>query len=244
MSSIRPNIDPKLYRINDTEMQGPVGSKTEETSLEQVRKEFDSFVPIDPNSQIHKNEMMEMFPLWLIEEAASNSIELFLQIGRYDTHYKTFVVGIFENGEPDSTLLSYKRRRMHKVKWHTRKGTHPNNIPFVRILGDESPVFFVEGHHDMLTAILLGIDFVMVPSAGFKLSGYPSLQDVIIDRDIIFLVEDEQAHKCMRALAEAFSTSARSIRLKTLGEGTSKLDLSDYVDLHKNSTEAKDGLQS
>ena len=243
MSSKRPNIDPSLYKLDDADMQGVASSQVEETPLEQVRREFDSFEPIDLNSQTHRDEMMKMFPLWLVDDASHDDLELFLKISRYDTYYKTFVVGVFETRETELTLVSYKRRRLHDIKWHTRKGTHPNNIPFIRILDEQFPLYFVEGHHDMATAILLGINFVMVPSAGFRLSGYPSLKDVIENKDLIFLVEDERAHKCMRTLAEIFSESARSIRLKVLGEGTSKLDLSDYVEQHNSITEVKDGLQ-
>ncbi len=242
-NNIRSNINESFPRINNTISHGYTQTQIEKTSHEQLNKEFDSFVAIDMNNQIHRKEMMLMFPFWLIEEARSEDIELFLQISRYDTYYQTFVVGVFEKRKSELALISYKRRRLYDIKWHTRKGTHPNNVPFIRILEEKSPLFFVEGHHDMLTAILLGISFIMVPSAGFKLAKYPSLESEIKNKDIIFLVEDKQAYKCMCTLAKTFSRSAKSIRLKTLGNGILKLDLSDYTEQHQNIMEVKDGLQ-
>ncbi len=243
MSKIRPNIDPSLYKIDGADTQSAARSRKQDISTAQLQKEFDAFERIDLKNKVHREELQRICPFWLIESAQKADLELFSMIGRYDELKKTFVVGIFENKGLESTLVSYKHRRMGEIKWCTRKGTHPNHLPLMRLRDDNETLYIIEGHHDMLTAILLGIDFVMLPTAGFKLQHYPQLLQTVQGRDIVFLVEDEHAHKCMEALAVAFAENAASIRLKALGDDESKMDLSDYVETCQSIEEVKNGLQ-
>jgi hypothetical protein len=145
------------------------------------------------------------------------------------------VAGIFNNDGDDLRfeLISYKRRRMGKIKWMTRKGTHPNNMPFVRIYRDDTPIYVVEGHHDMLTAILLGLDFVMLPTAGFRDANI--IKNALLDANVVFIVEDERAYHCMFGLALKIEDIARRITLVELSN-KQKYDLSDFV-MSKNSIE-------
>ena len=99
----------------------------------------------------------------------------------------------------------------------------------IRIYTDDRPVYVIEGHRDSATAILLGLDFIMLPYAGYKIKENISLVEEVSDRRLIFLVEDEAAYKCMLNVANILQTTARDIELKSLVSHVGKVDLSDYV---------------
>jgi hypothetical protein len=244
MHKLQPNLDPTLYKIDGADTHSDVRSYKQEVSTEQLLKEFNAFERIDLKNSVHKQELQQMFPSWLIEDTTQTDLELLCKIGRYDKNKRTFVVGIFENRGLETVLISYKHRRVGDAKWYSRAGTHPNHLPLMRLRNESEVLYIIEGHHDMLTAILLGIDFIMLPTASFKLSHYPQLVQMVRERDVLFLVEDERAHRCMSALAVAFAEHATSIRLRLMGDGVSKLDLSDYVETCKSIKEVKDGLQN
>ncbi len=160
---------------------------------------------------------------------------------KYDSKNKTAVVGCFRNSPLKFELISYKRRRFYGKKWITRKGTHPNGTPFIRIYSDDRTVYIVEGHHDMLTAVLLGLDFIMIPTAGFK--DATLIKNEVVGRDVVFIVEDRPAFLCMSKLALAIEEVASSVVLKQLVQGQ-KFDLSDYVMTKNSIVEVHNGLKN
>ena len=235
MSKLTPNIDVSLFKIDGVDVASYRSSSEEDVCREQLEKEFDAFERIDYSDPSHQKELLAMFPKWLIENANPIDMELFQFMSRYDRRHDTFVAGIFNNDGDDLRfeLISYKRRRVGKIKWMTRKGTHPNNMPFVRIYRDDTPIYVVEGHHDMLTAILLGLDFVMLPTAGFKDASI--IKKALLNANVVFIVEDERAYNCMFGMALKIEDIAKRITLVELSD-EQKYDLSDFV-MSKNSIE-------
>ena len=245
--SSEPDIDASLYRIDHSTVNDKKSYKGngKEPSLEQIEKEFDSFESIDFNNPIHREEILSMFPEYLITESDKADMDLFLAMSRHDRKHQTFIAGCFENQPMTIKILAYKWHFKDDSKWKTRYGTHPNSTPFVRISTDDKPIYFIEGHKDSLAAILLGLDFVMLPNAGYKYEKYPSLSKEVEARDIIFLVEDEAAHKCMFPLSQVLAETAKSIILKSLsGQSDAKMDLSDYIQNFKTVKEVINGLRN
>ena len=244
MLKVKPNIDVSKHKIDDKDTYGYASiSDDNDIPLEQVAKEFNtSFVPIDINNPSHKEELFNMSPLWLYKTANEDDLEHFHSMCRYDSKNKTAVVGCFRNNplKPDE-LISHKKRRFYGKKWMTRKGTHPNGVPFTRISSDDGTVFVVEGHHDMLTAVLLGLDFIMIPTSGFK--NATLIKNEVAGRDVVFIVEDRSAFLCMSKLALAIEEVASSVVLKQLGQGK-KFDLSDYVMTKNSIEEVHNGLKN
>ncbi len=235
MSKLIPNINVSLFKLDEFDTGTYSRSSEEDICLKQLQKEFDAFERIDYSNPRHKKELLAMFPEWLIENANPIDLKLFQFMSRHDKKNDTFVAGVFNNGGDDLRfeLKSHKRRRVGKIKWMTRKGTHPNNMPFVRIYRDDTPIYVVEGHHDMLTAILLGLDFVMLPTAGFKDARI--IKNALLDANVVFIVEDERAYHCMFGLALKIESIAKRITLVELSD-EQKYDLSDFA-MDKNSIE-------
>ena len=243
-----PNINPSLYKLDYGEamQEGDSLIQTKDSQkvpLINVKREFDSFEQINLKNEEHKSEMLSMFPIYLITDADQADKDLFHAMSRYDRINHTFVTGCFDNKSLDFELISYKRRKFMNNKWSTRKSTHPNNTPLVRIFTDNEPIIVIEGQKDSLTAILLGLDFIMLPYAGYKVSDPSYLQKEVKDRKVVFLVEDEAAYKCMKNVAVQLRDTAKSILLKQLSHTDTKGDLSDYVQYFNTIKEVKNGLR-
>jgi DNA primase len=196
-----------------------------EVSREQLQKEFDNFETINPADAEHKEELLSINPYWLYDEAHKDDIQLFLSCTRYDRRNKTLVAGWYENSLLNFEMVTYKRRRLNGGKWINRKGTHPNQTAFNRIYADDKPVYIVEGARDALTSILLGLNFIAIPTTSFK--NIEAIQSLLKPHDrVILICEDLQGYKAMSNLSQNIPNS----RLVTFVSSPSeKIDLSDYV---------------
>lgn len=221
-----------------------VGEKQDEIPSEILDIEFNKFERIDFDNSTHKKELQYMFPGWLLETSHRVDMDLFIIMCRYDKENNTFVTGCFRNDPLDFRLISYKRKWYMGSKWRTRKNTHPNGTPFVRIFTESNIIFVLEGQKDSLSGILLGLDFIMLPYAGYRNSNPVELQKEVAGRDVIFLVEDKAAYECMKRLVPAFEVTANSVVLRQLDGKGNKVDLSDYVHKFNNIQEVISGLQN
>lgn len=243
--SLVPNIDASLFRLSDEQKRARSSIETNyKLPLLQLEKEFDTFERIDRNDKEHKEALNELFLPYLLKECDKLDLELFSSMSRFDRRSNSFVVGCFENQPFDFVLLSYKWRYKDGIKWKTRAGTTPNSTPLVRIYTDNEPIYVIEGHRDSLTAVLLGLDFIMIPYAGFKLKEPEGLQKEVAGRDVVFLVEDGAAYKCMYEVAEQLKETANRIQLIELSDSDRKMDLSDFAQQYNHIQEVKDVLQT
>ena len=245
MSKLKPKIDTTLFKMTHEQMNtGKSVGSTPLVPLHRVEKEFDIFEEIDISDENHRRALHELFPPYLISQRDNVDWELFLSMSRYDRRNQTFIAGCFDNQPLDFKLISHKLQFKDGVKWKTRAGTSPNGTPFVRIYTDSEIIYIPEGHRDSLTAVLLGLDFIMIPYAGFRLKEPSELQSEIRNRDLVFIVEDEAAYKCMTKVAEHLKETAKSICFIELIDTDEKVDLSDYVKNFKTIQEVIDGLQN
>jgi len=188
----------------------------------------------------YKTEAIAICPIWVYQQATKESIKLFKSLTTYDFKNKTLVIKIHDY---EGKLISYKRRRYNGSKWITAKDTHPNNQCLISIKSDVNHVYIVEGHHDMLTAVLLGIDVLMIPTVNYK-KFTDSEVSILQGRDVILIADyssdDDKGIKCMRNLALQVDDVASATKVFSLPKflenenisftGT-KLDLSDVVEL-------------
>ncbi len=244
MCDIQPNIDATDFKLSSEQISKVrIKGERKRVPLEQLVYEFEQLEQIDLTKDSHKKEMHELFPRYLLEGRDDVDWRLFLSMSRYDRRNNTLVVGCFDNQMLKFKLISYKWRYKDGIKWKTRAGTSPNNTPLIRIYTDERAVYVIEGHRDSVTAILLGLDFIMLPYAGYRIKKNISLIKEVTDRRLIFLVEDEAAYKCMLNVASILKNTASDIELKNLVSHEGKVDLSDYVRKFNSIKEVINGLQ-
>lgn len=214
----------------------------ETIKLYDSKRELQSFKNPD-----YKKEVLNICPLWVFKQASPASIKLFKSLTSYDFKNKTLVIKIHNY---DGKLISYKRRRLNSGKWVTAKNTHPNKQCLANITSENNHIYIVEGHHDFLTAILLGIDVLMIPTVNYK-----SFTDYEIsllkNRDVIFIADykkdDFSGVDCMRNLAKQIGSIVKNAKVFSLplflenehiDFTGNKLDLSEVVELWTDGLEA------
>ena len=208
-------------------------------SREQLEKEFNNFEKMDINNTNHYTELLNTVPEYFLKEANEGDYNLFMNCVRYDKRNNILVMGWYKNTMLDFEMVTYKRRRYiingELKKWTNRKGTNPNQIAFSRIYTDDKPVYIVEGARDVLTAILLGLDFVAIPTASFK--NYDAIRECIKPgNELIYICEDKQGFKAMSRIQEHINGKLLSF----VTNKDEKIDLSDFVMSCKSISEVLD----
>jgi hypothetical protein len=246
MSRLKLNINVDHFKLLPEQINsGSKNNSIPPLSLQQVEKDFNQFERLNTSDLEHNEALMKLFPIYLINECNDTDWELFLAMSRYDRNFHSYVTGCFDNSFPfEFMLISFKHRQKDGIKWKTKAGTSPNSTPLVRIYSDDGTIYVVEGHRDALTAVLLGIDIIMIPYAGFRLGDPTYLQNEVKGRNVVFLVEDKQAYKCMYSVACKLTDTAKSVRLVDFTNGNEKVDLSDYVYNFNTIKEVLDGLRN
>lgn len=185
----------------------------------------------------YRNEALAIAPMWLWQQASKVNIALFKEFTTFDVVNKTLVLEIHDYS---GKIISYKRRRYGQGKWITAKDTHPNSQCLVSIADSSASVYIVEGHHDYLTAILLGINVLMIPTVGYKTFTVYELS-FLQDKTVVFLPDlkrgDSKGMDTMNTLAEqvieAKSTNVVSVKkildLIDIPFTRDSIDLSDVV---------------
>jgi len=209
---------------------------------DQLNKEFNMMKRLTFSDDDHKKELISICPIWVYQTADKKDIDFFHYMAKYCDKNKTLVVRCLN--ELYNTI-SYKYRRKTNAngdlaKWSTLYNTSPNNSIMHRIQKETDTVYIIEGHHDMLTAILLGISFIMLPTAGIKYKR--EIDDYLMgNQKIVFLVEDKAAYNCMASIALNIK-DREIIELKNISDTDSKKDLSDKIEEFKNKEEVMQWL--
>jgi 5S rRNA maturation endonuclease (ribonuclease M5) len=197
-----------------------------EISSEQLQREFDAFERLNITNTKHYTELLNVVPKYLVKEAQKEDVALFMSCTRYDNENDTLVMGWYKNSLIDFEMITFKRRRLNGGKWINRKSTHPNSTAFNRIYKDDDVIFIVEGARDALTSILLGLNFIAIPTTSYK--NIEEINSLIKDTDVVVLIcEDMQGYKSMKYLSENIKVKNS---LKTfITNRDEKIDLSDFV---------------
>ena len=206
-------------------------------SHEALESEFNTFEMLSLENPLHKKELLQAFPQWLFKEADKEDLDFFYSITRYDTKNNTLVAKWCKNSPLELQIITYKRRRFNGGKWINRKDTHPNQTAFCRIFDENKKIYVIEGMRDALTAILLGLNFIAIPTTAY--SNIEDFRGIVTDKDeVVYIVEDKQGFECMTKINEAIE--GQMICLTASKE--IKMDLSDFT-MSKNSiNEVLNGL--
>ncbi len=241
----KPSIEPKKEYVS-------VLSEERYKKILKTLEWYDSQKQLQTfKNQDYKIEALSICPLWVFQQATSKAIELFKSLTTYDFKNKTLVIKIHDYQEK---LISYKRRRFNAGKWVTAKDTHPNKQCLESIKSKDNLIYIVEGHHDFLTAVLLDLDVLMIPTVSYKSFNEYEVS-LLKNRDVIFIPdyaikndkEDLTGVECMRKLALQIDSVVRNTKIFSLVKFLenenitftgNKLDLSEVVELWSSTLEA------
>lgn len=192
----------------------------------------------------YSQEATAITPLWVFKQAAKEDIAEFKALTTLDVKNSTLVVKIHDY---QNNLISYKRRRFNGGKWVTAKATHPNKQCLVRRKENLEPIIIVEGHHDYLTALIMGFNVLMVPTVAYNQFTHDDLSQFKDYDDVFFIPDlngdDNSSLVSMRLLAKQLTEMVQTIRiinLKTFLKANNipfsgdKLDLSQVVELYRH----------
>ena len=192
----------------------------------------------------YKQSALSIAPMWLYKQAQNVDIELFREFTTYDESESSIVLKLHDY---EGKLISYKHRYKQfpdrRVKWCSAPKTHPNKQCMVSIpkSSEFHPIYVLEGAHDFLTAVLLGLNVVAIPTIAYRAWTQHELS-FFIGRKIVFIPDLDPELKgvnCMKILAEQL-TDAKSIKIGNvvkildfagIRHNDPKMDFSDVVDL-------------
>ncbi len=184
----------------------------------------------------YRTEALAIAPMWVYKSADNASLKLFREFSTFDG--STIVIKIRDyNGR----LISFKRRRYNGSKWVTAARTHPNKQCLLNIR-DDSPIYVIEGMHDFLTAVLLGVNVLAIPTVNYKKFTDHEIS-LLKGKDVYFLpdlkIGDLNGVKAMQRLKEQVQMTAKNTKMVNLRkflkendiEADEKVDLSEAVEL-------------
>ncbi len=239
----RASIEPKKEYVST--LSEEVHSKMVKyiNELDNCEKQYQTF-----KFEQYKNEALAITPLWVWQQASKEAIDLFKSVTTYDNRNHTLIGKIHDY---EGKLISYKRRRYGKSgKWITAKDTHPNKQCLVSIKNDGLNVYVVEGIHDYLTAILLGLNVVAIPTVNYQKFTEHELS-LFIGRDLILIADydfkNDSGIRCMQNLANQVNEISNATKVfnlvkflenENISFSGNKLDLSEVVELWTDGLEA------
>ena len=178
----------------------------------------------------YAKEALVVAPMWVWNQAKREDITLFKELTTFDSMNNTLVIKVHDY---TGKLISYKRRRFRDHKWSSAKGTHPNKQCMVSIPSSSESVYIAEGHHDLLTAILLGLNVLMIPTVGYKVFNAHELA-LLKGRDVVFLPDlkrgDTKGRDVMKLLAEQANESAKSVNVVNVKKVLDLMEIDYTVD--------------
>jgi len=176
--------------------------KEETLSYRQIKAIWDKYKPLPSLSEEKAKEVIsKLIPLEYFLTAKKEDKKAFLNAVKYDPFQDEPVVATFT---PAGEILTIRHRRYKVgdtiIKWKSLKATEANKYTQIRIKNND-PVFIIEGTHDYTTALLLGINFIALPSKNYKtfkdeeLSLLKGKYDFVILPDLDFKNENDEKYK-------------------------------------------------
>ncbi len=220
--------------------------------VEPIRKEI-SLSKYDKLSKLqtfkhegYRSSALSIVPMWVYQQASKEALTRFKELTMYDDQYRSIVLKITD---VDGKVVSTKHRRKNDIKWCTAKDTSAN-ICLYDVKPSDVSVYVVEGHRDYLTAILLGLPVVMIPTVNYKTFNEYELS-LFTGKLVHFLPDlkrgDRAGAKIMTDLANQLDGIASHITINKLSDVLidslgidyqgNKLDLSDTIGVWTDTSE-------
>ena len=175
--------------------------KKEFLSYRQIKAIWDRYKLLSSMNEVKAKEVInKLIPVEYFMTAKKEDKKAFLKAVRYDPKQDEPVVATFT---PTGEILTIRHRRYkgdRLIKWKSLKNTEANKYTQIRIKNND-PIFIIEGTHDYTTALLLGINFIALPSKNYKtfkdeeLALLKGKYDFIVIPDLDFQNEEDEKYK-------------------------------------------------
>jgi len=153
------NIIPSQQKYNQ-----PFKEEKQIKTHNELVKLWESYEVIDfsfykANPQRFKELINELLPLEYYRTASDNDRKEFLKRVRYDPQYNNLKIAVYK---PNGEFLTFRYK--NNGKWYSIKDTEANKYSQIRIIDPSEPIYILEGTHDYINAVLLGINFIAKPT--------------------------------------------------------------------------------
>ena len=176
--------------------------KKDTLTYRQIESIWKKCKPLSSISEKKAKEVInKLIPVEYFITAKKKDKKAFYNAVRYDPVQNEPVVATFT---PAGKILSIRHRRYKAgdrvIKWKSLKDTEANKYTQIRIKNND-PIFIIEGTHDYTTALLLGINFIALPSKNYKIFKSEELAllkakyDFIVIPDLDFKNEKDEKYK-------------------------------------------------
>jgi hypothetical protein len=144
--------------------------KEEYLSSDKILKVWNSYKKLDEISEDKAIEVVNrLLPFEYYQTAKKEDKKAFFNAVKYDPRQDEVVVATFT---PTGEILTIRHRRYKIkdtiIKWKSLKNTKANYYSQIRITDPQDPIFIIEGTHDYISALLLDINFIALPSKYYK----------------------------------------------------------------------------
>ena len=194
--------------------------KKEYLSYRGIETIWNRYKPLSSlNDEKAKEIINKLIPVEYFLTAGKEDKKAFLKAVRYDHKQDEPVVAAFT---PTGEIFTIRHRRYKTddtaLKWKSLWRSNANKYTQIRIKNDD-PIFIIEGTHDYITALLLGINFIALPSKNYRafkdeeLALLKGKYDFVIIPDLDFESEtDEKYKKFKEDLAKSLKTLIPQLR--------------------------------
>jgi len=141
-------------------------------SSDEISKIWDKYIPLTKrhlSAEKIETIINKLIPVEYFKTANLEDKKAFLKLVKYDPAQDEPVVATFT---PAGEILTIRHRRYkvydNIIKWKSLKNTSANKYTQIRITNPADPIFIIEGTYDYTTALLLGINFIALPSKAYK----------------------------------------------------------------------------
>lgn len=205
------------------------GGQTPTVFPERIWRAWGTFEPLTFKNPAHRRELLAVAPRWLYSTAGTDDLREFLDAARFDPLTGTLAVRIDSDlGEPLGVKRRRARIRNETVKWAACKGCRIGHQSYVRLHDYARRVFILEGWHDTLNGILLGLDFIGLQSASKRQWSSFELA-ILAGSEVVFIPDrDEAGVTCARRLARDLIARGHPAHVRIVDIGAD--DFSEWIE--------------
>ncbi|SMC10055.1 hypothetical protein [Nitratiruptor tergarcus] len=154
---------------NDRPPQRNYTSRENETPQKELQRYWNSLLKLrELDSQKLEEVINQVMPYDLAAVCRDEDKKELMQVVRFDPYHDSIAVKWMDEEGKSIRTIKHRKKRGFSGKWIAYKGTRANANAQIRIKDPLEPVFILEGFHDYLTALLVGINFIVIPFKGYR----------------------------------------------------------------------------
>ena len=214
MSNLPPPIPVGAVKSNSSYKE-----QEQKEIIEQMKKYWNSLIPLHQVERETLQKALEpILPIKKLQTATKEAKKAFMEVVRYDPYHESIAVKLLDDTRTNILTIKHRTKKGFDGKWIAYKGSKANANAQIQIVDNLEPIFILEGTHDYLTAILLGINFIALPYKHYmqftpnELETLKKLKHPKHNFDFVFVPDMDNGNIPTRTIANLY------LQLESLGD--------------------------